>query len=177
MDKALLDTDIFSEILKGKDQQVVRRANSYHATFGRYTSSLITLLEFVKGYQKAQRKDRIQQILMLASSVEWLTLDLASAETAGRMMGELERTGQPIGCADPLIAAIAGTNDLTLVPGNTHCYQHIQQLGYPLKLDNGACESKAKGRPGWPPSSLSWLIFDSAYGTRTRALRLERAAC
>jgi tRNA(fMet)-specific endonuclease VapC len=136
MDKALLDTDIFSEVLKGKDRNVVNRATAYQAVYGRYTSSLITLLEIVKGYQKVQREDRIKQFLTLASAVEWLTLDLASAEIAGRILGELERTGHPIGRADPLIAAIALQYDLTLVTGNTRHYQHIQHLGYSMKLDN-----------------------------------------
>ena len=37
MDKALLDTDIFSEVLKGVDPYVVAQALAYRAIFGRYT--------------------------------------------------------------------------------------------------------------------------------------------
>jgi tRNA(fMet)-specific endonuclease VapC len=48
----------------------------------------------------------------------------------------LERTGQPIDRADPMIAAIALRHDLTLVTGNVSHYQRIQTLGYGLKLDN-----------------------------------------
>ena len=69
------------------------------------------------------------------SLFESLTLDLSSAEIAGRIFGDLERTGQPIGRADPMIAAIALRHDLTLVTGNTAHYQRIQSLGYRLKLD------------------------------------------
>lgn len=43
MDKALLGTDIFSEILKGINPIVAARAIAYHATFGCYTISLITV--------------------------------------------------------------------------------------------------------------------------------------
>jgi tRNA(fMet)-specific endonuclease VapC len=50
--------------------------------------------------------------------------------------GDLVRTGQTIGFADPLIAAIAIENGLTLVTGNTSHYERIQSLGYPLLLDN-----------------------------------------
>ncbi len=35
-----------------------------------------------------------------------------------------------------MIAAIAINNSLTLVSGNVTHYQRIQELGYPLVLDN-----------------------------------------
>jgi tRNA(fMet)-specific endonuclease VapC len=68
--------------------------------------------------------------------MDLLSLDLASAELAGRIYGDLERTGQTIGRLDPLIAAIAITHDLVLVSGNQAHYARIQSLGYALKLDN-----------------------------------------
>ena len=49
---------------------------------------------------------------------------------------DLERTGQPIGFADAMIAATALQHNLTLVTGNISHYQRIQGLGYSLKLDN-----------------------------------------
>ena len=60
VDKALLDTDIFSEILKGIDQNVVTHVTAYSAAFGRYTISVITVMEIVKGLHKLQREDRVQ---------------------------------------------------------------------------------------------------------------------
>src|SRR5271166_7089435 len=65
-----------------------------------------------------------------------LALDQAAAELAGRIQGELERVGQPIGRADPIIAATALQNGLELVTGNTAHYQRIQQIGHPLVLVN-----------------------------------------
>ncbi|WP_226889559.1 hypothetical protein [Nostoc sp. MG11] len=65
-----------------------------------------------------------------------LTLQLSDAELAGRIYADLERTGQPIGLADAMIAAIAIQQDLTLVSGNLSHYQRIKVLGYSLKLDN-----------------------------------------
>ena len=52
------------------------------------------------------------------------------------MFADLENTGQPIGRADPMIAAIAIENDLTLITGNTVHYERLQKLGYSLNLDN-----------------------------------------
>ena len=65
-----------------------------------------------------------------------LPLDLDAAVLAGRMYGDLERTGQPIGRADPMIAATAIVHDLVLVTGNGAHYERIRQLGYALELDN-----------------------------------------
>lgn len=44
MHKALIDTDIFSEILKGIDQVVIQRATAYRNAFGVYTISVITVI-------------------------------------------------------------------------------------------------------------------------------------
>ena len=61
---------------------------------------------------------------------------LDTAVLAGRIYGDLERTGQPIGRADPMIAATAVARDLVLVTGNGAHYERIQQLGYALELEN-----------------------------------------
>lgn len=136
MDKSLLDTDIFSEIIKGRDQHVLARAAAYRAAFGWYTITTLTVFEIVKGFHKVRREDRIQQFLSGLPSAELLTLDAHSAEIGGRIYADLERTGQPIGRVDPIIAAIAIQHDLTLVTGNMAHYQRIQALGYTLRLDN-----------------------------------------
>ena len=80
MVKALLHTDIFSEILKGVDQNVADRAITYHNAFERYTISVITVMEIVKGFHKLQREDSIQRFLTGLTTVELLTLDLHSSE-------------------------------------------------------------------------------------------------
>ncbi|MBW4570271.1 MAG: type II toxin-antitoxin system VapC family toxin [Tolypothrix carrinoi HA7290-LM1] len=136
MDKVLLDTDILSESLKRIDRRVVSRATAYLGVFGHYTISTITVLEIVKGWHKRQREDRIQQFFAQIAAAEVLTLQLTDAELAGRIYADLERTGQPIGLADSMIAAIASQNNLTLVTGNLPHYQRIQSFGYSLKLDN-----------------------------------------
>ena len=136
MNKALLDTDIFSETRKRINQFVLARATAYINAFGEYTISIITVTEIIKGWHKVEREDRIQQFLAEISSLEILTMDTLTAEIAGRIYGDLERSGQPIGLADAIIAATALQHDLTLVTGNLSHYQRIQGLGYSLKLDN-----------------------------------------
>jgi len=140
MDKSLLDTDTLSEILKGKNLNIICQANNYYQKWGQYTISTITVLEIIKGFHKVQRESHIEQFLSTLSNTEILTLNLKSAELAGRIYADLERTGQPIGRADPMIAAIALENNLVLVTGNLRHYQRIQKLGYSLKLDNWKIE-------------------------------------
>jgi tRNA(fMet)-specific endonuclease VapC len=136
MPTSLLDTDIFSEILKGVDPVVAQRAAAYRATFGRYTLSSITVMEMVKGLHKVGREERMQQLLQGLAQVEILALDERSAELAGRIAADLERTGQPIGRADPMVAAVALQPGLTLVTGNTAHYERVKALGYALEIEN-----------------------------------------
>jgi tRNA(fMet)-specific endonuclease VapC len=55
LDKALLDTDIVSEIFRGINQRVIAKATAYRAVFGYYTISAITVMEVVQGWHKRQR--------------------------------------------------------------------------------------------------------------------------
>ena len=136
MDKALLDTDILSEIVKGINQRVKLKATAYRAVFGYYTTSVITVMEVVQGWHKLQREDKVQAFLATLATELVLMLELQDAELAGRIYADLERTGQPIGDPDSIIAAIALQRNLTLVTGNLTHYQRLQALDYPLKLDN-----------------------------------------
>ncbi len=93
-------------------------------------------MEVIKGFHKVQGENHIKQFLSAISIAEILTLNMENAELAGRMYADLERTGQTIGRADPMIAAIALEKNLVLTTGNWRHYERIQDLGYPLKLDN-----------------------------------------
>ena len=136
MEKTLLDTDMFSEILKKKHATVISNAEHYRSVFGQYTVSTITVLEIVKGFHKVHREKQLQQFLSSLGTAEILTLSVKSAEIAGRIYADLERTGQPIGRADPIIAAIALEHHLVLSTGNTSHYQRIKDMGYDLKIEN-----------------------------------------
>jgi len=136
MNKALLDTDILSEILKAKNAGVVAKAIKYKEGFGQFTISVITVMEIVKGLHKVGRADALKKFLGGLRGIEIISFNESSSIIAGRMFADLENTGQPIGRADPMIAAIAIEHDLTLVTGNTTHYERLQKLGYSLKLDN-----------------------------------------
>jgi tRNA(fMet)-specific endonuclease VapC len=90
--KALLDVDILSEIGKGIDPNVVRNATVYRNTFCRYTLSVITIMEVVRGFQQKQSAVRLHNFLSTIASEEILSFDQPSAELAGRIAGDLDRT-------------------------------------------------------------------------------------
>ncbi len=136
MNKSLLDTDIYSEVLKAFDQTVVNNAIVYRQTQGILTISVVTLMEIMNGLQRKQALRKIENFLAAVGLEEVISFDRATAELAGRIGGELHRIGQPIGVPDTMIAAIALENGLELVTGNTADYERVQRLGYPLTLAN-----------------------------------------
>ena len=63
MNKSLLDTDTFSEILKRKNKKVIKKAIEYYKHFNSYTISTITVIEIIKGLQKLQNEKKYREFL------------------------------------------------------------------------------------------------------------------
>lgn len=136
MDRSVLDTDIFSEVLKRRNGAVVQRAEEYLRLHGRFTITCITVLEVVAGWHRLQREDRVQELLGRLPDLEVLPFDTDAAVQAGRIESDLVRLGRTVGRADSMIAAIASTKRLPLVTGNTDHYARIRELGVPLTLSD-----------------------------------------
>jgi tRNA(fMet)-specific endonuclease VapC len=134
--RILLDTDVYSEVIKAINPTVTRNAVAYRQANGILTLSAVTVMEIVRGFQQNQSARRMNDFLTAVASEEVLIFDRTAAELAGRIEGELVRTGRPIGMADTMIAAIALTQGLELSTGNSAHFQRVQQLGYPLTLVN-----------------------------------------
>lgn len=132
----VLDTDIFSELARGKNETVVRRGQAYIATGRRLTITALTVAEVIAGYQHRGHTAPMQSFLDRLESLDVLPLTGEAAIVAGRIAGHLRQAGQPIGDFDPLIAAIAICHGHTLVTGNTRHYQRIIDLRYDLQLDD-----------------------------------------
>ena len=110
LNKALLDTDTFSEFSKDINPTVAANATTYHQAFGRYMTP--TVMEIVRGFQRVSSTRRLQAFVASIATLELLPFDRAVAKLAGRIADGLERIGQPIGVADPMIGAIALTQSL-----------------------------------------------------------------
>jgi tRNA(fMet)-specific endonuclease VapC len=136
MSRVLLDTDILSEILKGKSAVVAARAGTYLAQHGCFTISAVTVAEIVYGFRRVGRDDRVTQFEASLGTSEVLALDDAAACLAGRINADLERAGRVIGMPDVLIAAIALRNGLPIVTGNVAHFEQVRLAGYDLYIDN-----------------------------------------
>jgi len=118
LNRALLDTDVLSEIGKGIDKTVARNATTYRRRHGFLTLSAISVMEVIQGYQRVGGSARTQAFRNAVVSEEALFFDHAAADLAGRIAGDLDRVRKPIGRCDPMIAAVALTHGLELVTGN-----------------------------------------------------------
>ena len=103
MNKALIDTDILSEIGKAKDATVAANAKTYRRSFGHYTFSPVSVMEIFGGFQRKQATGRLNAFRATLPHVERLPFDQPAAELAGRIGGDLDRMGQPIGVADTMM--------------------------------------------------------------------------
>lgn len=138
MERSLLDTDTFSEVLKGRHIRICQQAEAYLSVFGRFTLSVTSVAELIDGFRRKRRDQEIAQLLtkLETEAHDILVVDLAAAKIAGHIFGDLHRTGQPIGRSDPFIAAIALREVIPLVTGNLEHFERIVALGYPLQLEN-----------------------------------------
>jgi len=134
--KTLVDTDIWSEITRGKNAAVVARASTYLSQHGCFTLSSVTVFEVVRGFQKANRQNKIDEFDELLQDIEVLDLDRSAADLAGRIYGELDRRGTKIDLGDALIAGIALNHRLRVATGNTEHFSRVQGLGYPLGIED-----------------------------------------
>lgn len=136
MTKALLYTDIFSEVLKGKDSTVARVAKSYLAEHGVITLSSATVLEVAKGLYRTRHPEAIPSLLEVFEAHEILNITSAEARLAGQILAGLDRQGLPLGVIDPIIAATAILYRLPIITGNERHFQRIQSLGFDLEIGN-----------------------------------------
>ena len=62
MDKVLLDTDMLSQLTKGKNAKVTAKA-AYHGAIGRFTISVFSLLEVIEGCHQFERPDKVLSLV------------------------------------------------------------------------------------------------------------------
>lgn len=134
--RTLVDTDIWSEIFKGKNATVLARAAAYLSQHGRFTLTAVTVFEVIQGLQRVQRASRIDAFREMLEDIEVLELDQECADLAAVIYGELERLGRGIDVGDAQNAAIALCHRVGVATGNVRHYSRVQELGYPLVVQN-----------------------------------------
>ena len=129
--KYLLDTDTFSEMVKGINPKIATRLDSLRT--GDAALSVITRGEIAFGVKihslKAPIKARLDRLL---DTIETLPLPANAAIYYGELRAHLRRLGKPIGPNDLWIAAHARALNLILVTNNTGEFSRVPKL----KLEN-----------------------------------------
>ena len=128
MQASLLDTDTLSEIIKGRDSLVYRRAQDYLAMFGVFSFSLITRYEILRGLKAKNATARIVVFDRQCQASHVLPLTDEVVVRAADLYADLRARGQLISDADLLIAATALVQDLVLITNNTQHFSHIPAL-------------------------------------------------
>ena len=127
MKQRLLDTDIFSYVLRGREP-AASLAQTYIQACGNLSISVITYYEVLRGLQYAGATHLLDVFKRYAATNPVLLLDIPSCCVAANLYATLRREGQLIEDADLFIASIALANDCVLVTHNTAHYARIPGL-------------------------------------------------
>ena len=125
--QVLLDTDILSAIMR-QSQLVAPKARAYLAEHGRFTFSILTRYEILRGLKA---KGATQQAVVFDRFCARNTILPVTEEIAVKaadIYADLSRRGELIGDADILIGATASVNGLGVITNNEDHFRRIRDL-------------------------------------------------
>ena len=127
-DFSLLDTDTLSEIMRGRDSNIVQKAREYLRTHGQFRISIITRYEILRGLKAKQASRQITLFEeRCRKSILYPLIDDIIVK-ASDIYAYLYNQGLLISDADILIASTALVNNLTLITGNLEHFNRIPNL-------------------------------------------------
>ncbi len=125
--RVVLDTDILSAIIK-KKPKALSNARNYLKTYGRFTISIITRYEILRGLKAKNATRQITNFNLLCSKMSILPLNDEIIVKAADLYADLLKRGKVIGDADILIAATAIIHDCKISTNNTNHFERIPAL-------------------------------------------------
>ena len=125
--KSLLDTDILSAIMR-RHPVALSHAAAYLATHGRFTISLISRYEILRGLKAKNATTQLTAFEQFCGTIEILPIDDSVIVRTADIYADLYQRGQLIGDADILIAATALEHGLPLVTNNQSHFSRIPGL-------------------------------------------------
>jgi tRNA(fMet)-specific endonuclease VapC len=123
----VLDTDILSAIMR-RTPVALSRAHAYLQEHGRFTFSVITHYEILRGLQAKNADRQVAAFNRFGARSIVLPITQEVADVAAAIYGELSRRGELIGDADVLIAASARAQGLGVVSNNEKHFQRVHDL-------------------------------------------------
>ena len=124
----LLDTSTLSEVMKKRDPGVERRAREYLEAHGRFTFSILTRFEVLRGLYAKKAESQIERFESLCAMSEILPLTDPIVVKGAQIYAELRDRGRMIDDADILIAATAMVSGLSLVTENLAHFERVPDL-------------------------------------------------
>ncbi len=126
--KKLLDTSTPSAVMKQRDRHVQERAREYLHAHRRFTFSILTRYEILRGLKAKRAGRQIERFDRQCVVSEILPLTDSIVLKATDIYASLHERGKLIGDADTLIAATAVVHGLGLVTENTDHFIRIPEL-------------------------------------------------
>jgi len=124
--KICLDTDIIIDYLK-ETKETENLMKKLYNKFDEIVLTTVTMYELLVGVEYLGGKDRDDIETVIRNSSILLLDEIASREAA-KITAELKKSGQQIGIADELIAAICKTYDICLLTKNIGHFQRVRDL-------------------------------------------------
>ena len=127
MNKAVLDTDVLSAIMR-QDATATAHAQAYLSSFSQLTISIITRYEILRGLCAKNATSQATVFDAMCQTMEVLSLTDDVIVRAADIYGRLHQTGQLVGDADILIAATCLENGCEIVTNNAAHFSRIPGL-------------------------------------------------
>ena len=124
---ALLDTDILSAIMR-QDPVVIPKAQEYLIAHDRFTFSIITRYEILRGLKAKGATKQIETFDRFCDVNTVLPLTDEAIVKASDVYAFLRQRGELIGDADILIASTALISGLCVATNNLKHFQRIPEL-------------------------------------------------
>ena len=128
MDAALLDTDILTEIFKGRHAIVAAHAHAYLIQHGQFSVSEFTYFEVIRGLRLKRATSKIRAFDGLSRGLIRYAVNAEILDRAADLWVSGRTGGHPHSDGDLIIAAKALVNGLQLVTGNTSHYAWMTGL-------------------------------------------------
>ncbi len=134
--KAILDTDILSEYLKGHNAVVAARAAEYAKDHGVFTFTSVTVYEIVYGLELKGASLQLKKVLAWLKQNEEITPLDADYLAAATIKATARKQGSVVELPDCLIASVAVRLNQPVITGNTDDFRTIQETGINLAIEN-----------------------------------------
>lgn len=128
----MLDTDISSYLIKGRNAALEQRFRSIHPSW--ISVSTVVCAELTFGLRSLPSTHRLQvDVPFFLNAIRVLAWDKKSADFYADIRYTLVQSGQLIGELDMMIAAHAMALGAVLITNNT---RHYERIPLPLKIEN-----------------------------------------